>query len=189
MLKIWLLAGGRAAFLPRSRACKSNPHRFRHGQKRAPEAKQIMPSHLEHPSPSRPSLSRSMPLLKQVLRQEARSSQAAFLSSVLPEPDLDLDASPSASTRLQLSPTITPSGLRGGAATGDGAGAAISSGDAEGSDRRAVARWASMRRLQEQSVGLGSAADHQLARALQLCRDLRGLKVRVHRLSSIYRCW
>lgn len=136
-------------------------------------------------APSPPLFLAACPFFKQVLRQEARTSEAAFLSSVLPESDLDLDASPSTSTHLQLSPMIKPSGGRGGAATDGGTGAATSAGDAEGSDKRAVSRWASMRRFQEQSVGLGSAADHQLTRALQLCRELRGLKVGVHRYALL----
>ncbi|CAB1113206.1 unnamed protein product [Ectocarpus sp. CCAP 1310/34] len=133
----------------------------------------------------------------EIVRQAARTSQAAFLSSVLPTQNLDFDTANSDSsnpfTRAALpesppngrhrSPVVGPgepgraSGIGGGGVSG--LGAAISSGNGVGltsSDTRAAARWASMRRLEDQGAGLGNAADHQLARALQLCRDLRGLK-------------
>lgn len=143
-----------------------------------------------------------------MLRQDARTSQADFLSSVLPVQDFDFGTTSHSSTSTptstflqRLSPPMTPnahaiddaivaSGLSSGRAEGreTTAGVAVSSTDGGGgggfaagssfSDKQAAARWASMRRLHEQSLGLGSAADHQLTRALQLCRDLRGLKVR-----------
>ncbi|CAM9639205.1 unnamed protein product, partial [Hapterophycus canaliculatus] len=142
-------------------------------------------------------------LTPEMVRQAARTSQAAFLSSVLPTQDLDFQtitnngyASPSQQSPPVMSngrhwspadPALPgqdgrTSGPRASAEVAVAPGAAISSSDAAGSttsDRQAAARWASMRRLQEQSVGLGSAADHQLTRALQLCRDLRGLKTGV----------
>lgn len=153
-----------------------------------------------------------VPPFKQMLRQDARTSQADFLSTVLPAQDFDFGSVPSnghttsTSTPTYLQrmppPPSTPNGpgIDDDAAVASGqsrssdraerpgvdraatAGVAVSSIDAavgsSVSDKQAVARWASMRRLQEQSVGLGGAADHQLTRALQLCRDLRGLKVR-----------
>lgn len=151
-----------------------------------------------------------------MLRQNARTSQADFLSSVLPAQDFDFgtavpgnghSTATSTPTFLQrVSPPRTPngpaiddavvaSGLSSNRAEGPEAGLIataslkVSSIDATAvgssfSDKQAVARWTSMRRLQEQSVGLGSAADHQLTRALQLCRDLRGLKVRVHQWNA-----
>ncbi|CAM9159674.1 unnamed protein product [Ectocarpus sp. 4 AP-2014] len=141
-------------------------------------------------SPSRPT--------PEIVRQAARSSQAAFLSSVLPTQGLDFDTTNSDSSN-PFTPTALPgvcppngrhrnpvvgpgepgraAGLGGSGVSG--LGAAISSGNGEGptsSDTQAAGRWASMRRLEDQGAGLGNAADHQLARALQLCRDLRGLK-------------
>lgn len=44
-------------------------------------------------------------------------------------------------------------------------------------DQDAATIWASLQRLQDQSFGLGSAAEQQLGRALSMCRDLRGCKV------------
>ncbi|CAM9384266.1 unnamed protein product [Scytosiphon promiscuus] len=139
-------------------------------------------------------------LTPEMVRQAARTSQAAFLSSVLPAEDLDFQttASNGKAHSSHLSPPVSLNGgywsrvdsavpgqagstgeHRAGGAVTAPPGAMPSSSDAAESttsDRQAVTRWASMRRLQEQSVGLGSAADHQLTRALQLCRDLRGLK-------------
>ncbi|CBJ30454.1 expressed unknown protein [Ectocarpus siliculosus] len=136
-----------------------------------------------------------------IVRQAARTSQAAFLSSVLPTQDLDFDTANSDSSNpftpttlpgislpngRHRSPVVGPgepgraAGLGGGGVSG--LGAAISAGSGVGptsSDTQAAARWASMRRLEDQGAGLGNAADHQLARALQLCRDLRGQKAGV----------
>ncbi|CAM9770360.1 unnamed protein product [Ectocarpus fasciculatus] len=134
-----------------------------------------------------------------MVRQAARTSQAAFLSSVLPTQDFDFDTATSDSSNpfkpatalpgisppngSHRSPIVGPeepgraAGLVGGGVLG--LDAAISSGNGVGptcSDTQAAARWASMRRLEDQGAGLGNAADHQLTRALQLCRDLRGLK-------------
>lgn len=44
-------------------------------------------------------------------------------------------------------------------------------------DQDAATIWASLQRLQDQSFGLGSAAEQQLGRALNVCRDLRRCKV------------
>jgi len=170
---------------------------------------------------------------KQMLREEARTSQAAFLSSVLPVEDLSFGtgSSPGTSTNLLLSTPATPNrqwshavdpaatpvlplrhstngtvepaavytptaGVedKGAAAvisSSDKKDAVVGSGSGSGSvssfaDRQAVARWSSMRRLQEQSFGLGSAAHHQLTRALQLCRDARGLKANVSSRESSF---
>ncbi|CAM9616684.1 unnamed protein product, partial [Ectocarpus sp. 12 AP-2014] len=134
----------------------------------------------------------------EIVRHAAQTSQAAFLSSVLPTQDLDFDTANSDSSNpftptappgicppngRHRSPVVGPgepgraAGLWGGGVSG--LGAAISSGNGVGPtspDTQAAARWTSMRRLEDQGAGLGNAADHQLARALQLCRDLRGLK-------------
>lgn len=119
-------------------------------------------------------------LLLQTLREAARSSQAEFLSTVLPSGGDTASSSPPITPRPEHWSSVAeavPKPQRGvdGGTAGTGADHGSSSSAA---DDNAVARWASLQRLRDQSVGLGGAAQHQLGRALELCRGLRGLKVK-----------
>ena len=114
----------------------------------------------------------------QILRQAARTSQATFLSSVLPAQGYELDfdrrrpqtSSNWSTTTGRVGHTRGPSNH----GSADDPGAATSS---DAADQDATTIWGSLQRLQGQSIGLGSAAEHQLGRALELCRDLRCRKV------------
>ncbi|CAM9723032.1 unnamed protein product, partial [Laminaria digitata] len=120
-------------------------------------------------SPERPS--------PEMLRQAAQNSQALFLSSVLPTDDFrPTGGSPPITPKPRHWSSAAPAGRHPGESrrTRSGAGNVTTS----VADKEAAARWASLRRLQDQSVGLGSATEHQLGRALELCRNLRGLQVR-----------
>lgn len=133
-----------------------------------------------------------------MLRQAARTSQAAFLSSVLPAEDFEADNG----YLLPHSPPITPKPVQWssaidaipksrresscGVSAAGGAVDASSAISSSAADMEAVAQWASLKRLHDQSVGLGSASVHQLSRALELCRALRGLKVHAHQRGETY---
>lgn len=136
-----------------------------------------------------------------MVRQATRTSQAAFLSTVLPVQDLAVENN--GYVNNPLSPPITPNSeywsskihpissysgrepssppLSHGSVTtaADLSTLNNSSSSPIGSaeDKEALGRWASLQRLQDQSSGLGGAAEHQLSRALELCRGLQGLKV------------
>lgn len=132
------------------------------------------------------------PAAAQMLRQAELVSQADFLSSVLPTQE---GAETSNGRYHTMLPTTKSPERRGSSEmdanaksrretsygrrsrVGRGTGAPGSASVVSAADSEAVARWASLRRLQDQGSGLATATERQLKRALELSRDLRGLKV------------
>lgn len=115
-----------------------------------------------------------------MLRQAAQTSQAFFLSTVLPKEDFSSGGSPPITPKPRHWSSASgpaPVGGRPGESRRARPGAGGVTVTSAVADKEAVARWASLRRLQDQGVGLGSAIEHQLGRALDLCRNLRGLQV------------
>lgn len=151
-----------------------------------------------------------VPSSPQTLRRAALTSQAAFLSTVLPGDSRSSGNNNNITQRSGSSPpgaplmqparptpksitdkvpdenyrTLSLGAVDGGdasatdlrAASGSNHGNGIRS-SSSAADRAALAQWESLQRLQQQSFGLGSVAEHQIRRALELCRDVRGWKV------------
>lgn len=124
----------------------------------------------------------------QVLRQVARESEADFLCSVIPELEGESEQNGTDSNyrsiigpeqRSSFSSAVGEFGEAGrrslAKSLAENGGSDISS----FADATAVARWESLQRLQQQSLGLGNAAEHQLGRALEVCRNLGSWKVRL----------
>lgn len=128
----------------------------------------------------------------QVLRQVARESEADFLCSVIPELELELEGESEhngqpSDYRSIIGPEQRSSFSSAvGEVRGEAGRRSLAKSPAENggsdissiADATAVARWESLQRLQQQSLGLGNAAEHQLGRALEVCRNLGSWKVR-----------
>lgn len=134
-------------------------------------------------------------MVSQALRQAARDSQADFLSGFVPAEDTvkgPREASGASSARAILRHRSSSSDVLFGAGADaidrphpKGRGASADVDGISAADKAAVERWESLQRLQRQSLGLGSAAENQLGRALEVCRDIVGWQVRPQAFRSL----
>lgn len=133
-------------------------------------------------SPPPPDVSR---FTIQAIRQAGQRFQADFLSTVLSPVRNGNGNRRTEAGVLAMHERRTPATLKygqhpshsGGAGNGDAGFRGSEDRITSPVDEAATAKWDALQRLQSQNLGLGTAAEHQLGRALELCRDIRGWKV------------